>query len=135
VCALAEKIYSPVESEQLDLARTQYQLQKFIKHTTPENLAGLVSVFENPTYKQYKVYTVNTSASGSVEIDDRGRTNVVWYAGNDIGITYQNGSFVTTSDTVKVVLHSNAYKIHSFPVDSFVYEKKKCEKCGRDILC
>jgi len=38
---------------------------------------------------------------------------------------YQNGLFFTTSVTIKIVLHNNALKIHSFPVDIFVYEKKK----------
>jgi hypothetical protein len=132
-CALAQKVYAPIV-DYISLTGTQYQLEKFIKHTAPITLSGIVSVFDDPRYIQYKHYTVNTSASGSVEIDNQGRTNIVWYAGNNIGVTYQNGLFVTTTDTVKVVFNDNEFKIHAFSVDSFKYEKKKCENCGRDIL-
>jgi len=133
-CALGQSLYQPVEPDKLNLTASQYQLNKFVKHTTPTSLAGTVSVFDDPGYDKYKLFTVNTSGSGSVERDDQGRTNIVWYAGEDIGITFVNGHFLTTGDTVKVVLHNNELKIHSFPVDSFKYEQKKCKACGRDII-
>ena len=133
-CALIQSLYQPVEPDKLNLTASQYQLNKFMKHTAPTSFLGTVSVFDDPSYDKYKSFTVNTSGSGSVERDDQGRTNVVWYAGKDIGVTYVNGQFLTTGDTVKVVLHDNQIKVHSFPVDSFTYERKKCRICGRDII-
>ncbi len=133
-CALAQSIYQPIEPDKSNLTASQYQLGKFLKHTTPNSLVGTVSIFDDPSYDKYKLFTVNTSGTGSVERDFQGRINIVWYAGKDIGITYVNGRFLTYGDTVKVVLHNNQFKIHSFPVDSFMYEKKKCKMCGRDII-
>ena len=134
-CALLLNAYTPVvEPDSLNLTGSQYQLSKFLKHTTPVTCAGVVSVFYNSEYDKYKEFTVTTSASGSVEVDGQGRTNIIWYAGRDIGITYNDGRFMTTTDVVKVVLHNDNLKVHSFPVDSFRYETRKCMMCGNDIL-
>lgn len=133
-CALGQCWFAPVEADKLNLTGSQYQLSKFIKHTSPTNLAGVVSVFDDPSYEQYKSSTVNGSTSGSLERDDKGRINLVWYAGQNNGITYRDGKFLTTTDTVKVVLANNQLKIHTFSVDSFVYETKRCGICGRDII-
>lgn len=133
-CALAQPLFTPVQVDALNLTGSQYQLEKFVRHTMPTDYSGLLSVFDNPAYDKYKGFTVNGSASGSVERDDKGRTNIVWYAGQNIGVTYRDGVFFTTADTVKVVLVNNQIRIHSFPVDSFKYEKKKCKICGGDII-
>jgi hypothetical protein len=127
-------LFKPIEADKLNLTGTQYQLDKFIKHTMPTNLSGLVSVFDQSPYEKYKGYTVSGSLSGSVEKDDKGRTNIVWYAGKNIGVTFDNGRFLADADTVKVVLIDNEVRVHSFPVDSFKLEKKKCANCGADIL-
>jgi hypothetical protein len=40
-CALAQKWFTtPVEVDKLNLTGSQYQLSKFIKHTTPVELVG-----------------------------------------------------------------------------------------------
>lgn len=134
-CALLLGKYTPLANDTLNFTSSYYQLEKFIKHTIPINDEGIVSVFDNPEYEQYKQFIVTTSASGSVEIDNFGRSNIIWFAGYDVGITYENGLFQTTTNTIKVVLHDNELKIHSFPVESFNYETKKCEHCGKIILC
>jgi len=133
-CALNQKIITPLAAENYSLTGSVYLLDKFIKHTSPPNLNGLISVYNDPNYDQIKNYTVSTSASGSVEINNSGKVNIVYYANSNIGITYKNGNFLSDADTVKVVYHNNALKIHSFPVDSFEYEKKKCKICDRDII-
>jgi hypothetical protein len=46
---------------------------------------------------------VNSICSGSVEIDNQGRMNIVWLAGEKTGTTYLNGSFLTDNNSVKVV--------------------------------
>lgn len=134
ICAIEQNLYNPIEPDKLSLTSSQYQLEKFIKHTAPTDWSGLISVYNNPDYNIVKDYTINTSASGSVEVDIRGRLNIIYYANRDIGVTYNNGIFITTADTIKVVCHGNTLKIHSFPVDSFIYERKKCIICGGEII-
>ena len=75
---------SPLDSE--------YQLEKFLKHTAPVKYS-YVSVFDSTGTENYKNYTVSTASSGWVEEDDRGRINMVWYAGKYTGATFENGIF------------------------------------------
>src|SRR3972149_3632859 len=73
---------------------TQYQLDKFLKHTTPTGNYALNSVFSDPSISAYSGYLVNAGASGCLEVDDYGRKNIVWIAGSPIGITIQGGSAI-----------------------------------------
>jgi len=54
--------------------------------------------------------------SGAVELDDRGRRNIIWLAGEPTGFRYEAGIPVGPTDAVKVVLSSEARKVHAFPV-------------------
>lgn len=134
-CALTLPTFSSiVEVDKLNLTGSLYQLSKFIKHTTPKVLLGRISVFDTPKYEGYRDYSVNTSASGSVEVDSNGRTNIIWYAGSNIGVTYNSGRFECDADSIKVVLSHDGNKIHAFPVNSIAYDSKKCKICGKEIL-
>lgn len=131
-CAVSESIVVPEIPQ--NLSGSDYQLDKFLKHTAPSTVyPGVNSIFDNPTYDSYKDFIVTTLASGSVQIDDYGRTNMVWYAGSGIGATYEDGAFTTHTDSVKVVLHDDELKIHAFPTASNVLESKTCLSCGKEI--
>jgi len=70
-----------------------YLHNKFSKHTTiPIPGIGIVSIFNSSDYDTYKEYILDTSNSGSVEIDDQNRVNVVWVAHKQIGQTFNQVS-------------------------------------------
>jgi hypothetical protein len=116
------------------LTGTAYQVGKFLKHTVPSSSSQTTGVFTDPGYHAYSRYMISSSASGSVEIDDSGRTNVVWYAGKHIGASWVGGQPVFPADAVKLVLSHDSSKVHAFPVSSVAYQGEKCASCGDPIL-
>lgn len=117
-------------SSPTNLTGQAYQLEKFIKHTAPTGSYSINSVFDNPAYSNYKNYIVNGLLSGCAEIDDKNRLNLIWYAGERVGLTH-SGSFVTPASGVKIVFHDNQTKIHQFPCNPPI--AKTCKICGRII--
>src|SRR5258708_2639502 len=79
-------------------------LEKYFKHTNYTGQSGIVSVYNTPDYETYRQYGINTYLSGCVEVDHENRTNLLWYAGKDIGLRYKNGAIEWPEDTVKLVL-------------------------------
>src|SRR5689334_7580821 len=73
---------------------TVYQLDKYIKHTAPSGIYSLNSVFNDPSWGIYQNYMIAGAASGCLQIDDAGRKNLLFFAGEETGLTYQSGSFV-----------------------------------------
>ena len=116
-----------------NLTGSQYQLDKYIKHTAPTGTYGLNSVFDVGDYPSYRDYVIHTQASGSVEVDGGGRVNVLWCAGKATGLTFTNGVPVSPTDAVKVVLH-NGPKVHAFPTGSMVFGSATCSNCGAAIV-
>lgn len=120
--------------DQLNFTGSSYQLEKFLKHTVPKSQSGLLSVFDSGCYNQYKDHIVNTMVSGSTEIDDYNRKNIVWFAGDSNGITYRDGNVEMPTDSIKVVLSDIDNKIHAYPTSSNEIQKQKCDECGNDII-
>ena len=85
------------------------------------------SVFDDPSYSNYRNYTINGSLSGCLEIDGGRRKNLLWYAGEQVGLTY-SGAFVIPSSGVKIVFHDDDTKIHPFPFNP--PQVKVCKSCG-----
>lgn len=121
-------------AENLNLTGSTYLLDKFIKHTLPPTQSGVISIFSDPSYNNYKNYTVNTIASGSTIIDQYNRVSVVWYSNQDNGVSYLNGIPQSNTDVCKTVLHHDDTKIHSFPVQSTDLITMNCDNCGTNIL-
>jgi hypothetical protein len=117
-----------------DLLSTQYQLDKFIKHTTPTQTSGVTSIFSDPSTSAYQNYIVSTVSSGYVEIDNLNRVNICWVGSSDTGATYKGGLFHLPTNSVKVVLHDNRYKIHAFPISTVGIPANFCIECGAAIL-
>lgn len=131
-CMISNSLVIPASPS--SLAGTQYQLSKFIKHTAPSASSSRThSVFNDPTYQAYSTYVVNTAASGFLEIDDWNRENLIWFAGSQTGVMYQNGSFVAPADGIKVVLPESDPMIHAFPIASSPLRSVVCDTCGRPI--
>lgn len=130
-CAMNRGCYRPAIPE--NLFHSEYQLDKYIKHTTPTSDYNFNSIFTNPSTSVYKDYIVSCVSSGYVQIDERGRLNIVWVASNHAGISYKHGNFFSENDAIKVVFHDNEFKIHGFPIMSSGIIAKKCQICGSPI--
>lgn len=117
----------------ISLTATQYQLDKYLKHTSPISSYDFYSVFTSPGSETYERYIVTTLASGSVQVDNQGRTNVVWVASEQTGISYEDGTFVGPTNAVKVVFHNDDNKIHGFPIHSSELSTSYCVVCGRPV--
>ncbi len=113
---------------------SNYQADKFIKHTRPDRIYSINSLFDDPSTNVYRDYVINSAAGGSVELDDFGRTNFVWVAGENVGLTYIDGELKGPADAIKLVLPFDSEKIHAFPFISIELEELACQICGAQIL-
>ena len=112
-----------------DPLQSPYQLDKFIKHTVPFSHPS-ASVFNNTSTGEYASYVVDAAASGAVELDAYGRRNFVWLAGRPTGFSYKDGALVGPTDGVKVVLSSEATRVHAFPIKAADLVTRMCACCG-----
>ncbi len=132
-CAIRNNLINPIDAAMQNLTGSHYLLEKFVKHTAPLQYNGMVSVFFSQDYSNYKDYTISGSLSGSLQIDDWNRKNLIWYAGRDIGITYENGVYKLPNDAVKVVLSEDPLRIHPFSINYELQYAERCLICGRDL--
>lgn len=115
------------------LTGTNYQLERFIKHTDPTGTYNINSVFNDPTYSVYKDYIVTGTMSGFLEVDDRNRNNLIWYAGKYTGVEYRDGVFVAPTNGVKIVLFHDESLIHAFPIVAQPNLINYCQNCGTPL--
>jgi hypothetical protein len=113
---------------------TEYQLEKYIKHTAPKNTYRYNTIFKDPSTAMYSTYVVSTLADGYVEIDDRDRINVNYFASATSGYAISMGHAEGPVSGVKVVLGNDPEKIHAFPVDVSNIEVIRCDVCGKEII-
>ena len=116
------------------LIGTVYQLEKYIKHTLPDPDYPVQSVFALPSTEAYTSYIVESMAAGSLEVDDLGRRNVIWAAGEETGFLFRRGTLVQPQDAIKVVLSTSTGEIHAFPANSTTFLPAKCVRCGELIV-
>jgi hypothetical protein len=122
---------------QIDVANslaTTYQLGKFMKHIIPSTMYRLNSVFIDSSTEKYGNYLVDAQNSGSVQIDDKRRKNIILFAGKQTGIQYINGRYDLPTDAITVVLSSDPQKTHLFPISSTTFSTGVCHSCQRSIL-
>ena len=118
-----------------NLTGSAQQLTKFVKHTVVDANEKLQSVLASPDYDSFKELMVSTAASGSVEIDDKGRRNIIIWCGTPRGLLYSNGALQFPQDGFKVVIPDNPVKVHGFPTGSVEFRAAKCSDCGTVIGC
>lgn len=116
------------------LTETDYQLAKYMKHTVPDSKYAVQSVFTSGTTEKYRDYIVSSALSGSVEIDDRGRTSIIWAAGKEIGFKYQDGVLQHPEDVVKVVLSTDSGKVHAYSQSSTQFASASCSDCSGSVI-
>lgn len=132
-CAIRLGHVVPLSTKSPNLTGSAYQLGKYLKHTMPVSYQGVLSVFNRPEYTQYQDFTVSGSLSGCCEIDSLGRTNLIWYAGRHVGMTFKDGRYYCPDDAIKVVLHHDVTLIHTFPVNYELHYIKRCAACDSYI--
>lgn len=77
---------------------------------------------------------MNTALAGSVEIDDEGRTNIIWGAGKTVGFHCEHGELKHPEVVVKVVLSTDSGRIHAYPQSSTEFVGASCSDCGGVVL-
>jgi hypothetical protein len=113
-----------------------YQLYKYLKHTsTGYYYGGAVSLFSNPDYENYKTYVVGATISGCLEINDKNRKNLVFWAGQQIGCYYDptSGAVVYPESGIRIALYQDEAKIHGFTCDPTGMLASCCACCGGPI--
>lgn len=116
-----------------DPLQSPYQLDRFMKHTLPLSHPS-ASVFNSTSTGDYANYVVDAAASGGVEFDAHGRRNIIWLAWRPTGFDCKNGALAGPTDGVKVVLSSEATRVHAFPVNSANLATRACASCG-GLVC
>src|SRR5438094_638419 len=112
---------------------SSYQLEKEKKHTTVSSVKGWLGVFNLTGSETYWDYVVNPLASGCVEIDTRGRRNIILVGSQTAHVTFLNGSFVGPADTVKVVCAQDSSRAHPFPIATSALSVGSCATCGARV--
>ena len=137
-CASKKGLFPSGSAENLNFTASTsgntYKLDKFIKHTIITSGSGLTSTFDETSYESYRKYTINTLASGSVEVDSQNRKNFYLYATQSNGMKFINGVPTQITDTVKVVLAHDHEKIHAYPVSASDIVSRNCVDCFKDVL-
>jgi hypothetical protein len=130
-CAIRLGLIKPTEP--VDFTESEYQLGKFFKHTLGDGRGGRSSVFFDGSLDAYNRYVVTALASGHAYVDDSGGLGIVWYAGKEVGVTYNGGVFEAPADAVQVVYTRDPERIHAYPVNSEIIQGASCAQCGRPI--
>jgi hypothetical protein len=110
-----------------DPLQSPYQYEKFKKHTALSTSYSLQSVFGSTSTGDYADYVVRAGSSGALEIDRRGRRNLIVLATSPTGVEYRGGLKRAMADSVKVVLSSAADQVHAFP---FLFSNARVERCA-----
>ena len=131
-CARGAGYSSDAETELL--LESDYQVEKFMKHTRPHRIYHFNSLFDDPSSDAYRDYVLNGAAAGSVEIHPDGKVSFTWVAGTTLGATFQDGALLYPDDAVKIVLPFDEDKIHAYPVSSTGLTSAYCANCGAPIL-
>ena len=130
-CAAEQRLLNPPPA---DLLATPYQLDKYLKHTSPDPKYRVQSVFDSTDTAVYRGYVVESLGAGSVEVDGQGRTNIIWTAGQPTGFRFEYGRLIVPQDAVKVVLSTSTNTIHAFPAASTTFTPVCCTRCGGPII-
>ena len=131
-CACRRGYLGEVDAD--GLMETDFQLEKYMKHTCPASSEAIQSVFAVPSTSAYGTYIVNATLAGAVEIDDKGRKNIIWAAGKPVGFHWEHGKLTHPEDAVKVVLSTDSGRIHAYPQSSTEFAGASCLGCGAAVL-
>ena len=132
-CAKAMGALPTESTASENLTGNKYKLEKFVKHNYPTKIEKIHSIFADPSMSKYSEYVVNTSASGCLEIDDKGRMNLIFAAGEVTGYTFVNGTLYRPDNAIRLVFYQDQENIHAFSTSGSVIPQV-CSKCGKQII-
>lgn len=132
-CSISNGLIFPIDPDPLNLTGTSYQLEKYMKHTTPPTQRGLITILDNPDYENYRGYIVTGTISGMLEIDDRNRKNFIWYGGYQTGFKYIDSDYIAPVSGIKIVHPEDEQRIHAFPVKGISGLIYNCTICGKPL--
>jgi hypothetical protein len=113
------------------LTETEYQLEKYLKHTAPTSAYLFNTVFPSPGSATYADYVIAAVNSGHVEIDAKERINIIYVASSTTGMALSAGRFIGPTDAVKLVLPHDEERLHAFPILVEDIEPLPCDRCGK----
>jgi hypothetical protein len=122
-----QRVYQPPT----DPLATAYQLGKYLKHTVVDPTFTVQSIFNSTSTQAYEHYVVEATTAGAVELDARGRWNLIVAAGKEVGVRYERGRPVAAEDAIKAVLSSEDGRIHAFTIEVSPFRSIRCPDCGR----
>lgn len=83
--------------------------------------------------EKYLQYVINTSASGCIEVDDYGRTNLIFAMGETTGYTFIGGELSRPDDAIRLACPLNENRMHAFTTSGSVIPRF-CQRCGEPIV-
>jgi len=123
-------LYPPPE----DPLASKYQVEKYLKHTIRDPAFSVQSVFATQSTQAYADYFVAALAPVAVEVDEKGRSNIIVAAGKTVGVQLNQGQLVgPPQDAVKVVLSSDPWRVHAYPAHSTTFTGAKCSDCNLTV--
>jgi hypothetical protein len=113
---------------------TQFQFDKYLKHTLGTSTMQINSLFADPSWPKYQSYLISTLASGCLVISENGRYSMQFMASEKTGITYDpKTGFSSTCSGVAVVCANNSTEVHAYPYN-FQFGEWGCKGCGKPIV-
>jgi len=77
---------------------------------------------------------VSALLAGSVEVDNAGRANVIWVAGQQVGFRLEFGRVIQPENAVKAVLSATTSAMHAYSAASTEFVGAICLQCGGSAL-
>lgn len=116
------------------LLQSGSQQVKHAKHTVVDPSERLQSIFSDPSTATIRVEVENALSSGAMEMDDRGRINLLTWSGQGVGYRYEWGTQIEEQQITKVVLSSNAGQRHQFTETIARLGSQRCSICGTELF-
>jgi len=110
-----------------------YQQDKYKKHTVPTTGYDKQSVFIDFTETEYTGLIQEAVLSGSLEVDEQGRKNIIYPIREKIGVLYSKGIPIREQDVLKVVCSTDGERVHGFTISSTTLSTGVCKDCNNPI--
>ena len=119
-----------------DPLQSQYQIEKWDKHTIPSTSIGYQTVFDSRSSSQYAGAIYEAVDLGFIEEDDKGRLNILHCpsTGSRIGQAFARGQNLGRMDMSRVVNWSQETGIHAMLDGSSDFSTVQCSACRNPVL-
>jgi hypothetical protein len=135
-CGCADKLNLKTSARTSDPLQSQYQVDKWYKHTIPSTSIGYQTLFDSRSSDYYAGVIYDAVDLGFVEDDDQSRLNILYCpsTGSRIGRAFARGQDLGPQDMVRVVKWSEEAGIHAMLDGSSDFSAARCSRCGGPVL-